>query len=139
MNDISVTSNISSSYVRRARLAGALAGLILVAGALTSHGGNIGGSACKPVLALKDVKLSAITAQQREWTATLAVDHSSCTSPSGSFKLGFIRVKENAPDLEFVEQVTWELQPKQISASFWEDEAPASFWIDDVAPCACRR
>jgi hypothetical protein len=134
--NLNVTNpTIAVSTVRRTRLAVALAGLILVAGAFASHGG----SSCKPALTLKDVKLSAITGQQREWTATLAIDESSCASPSGNFKLGFLRVKENAPDLEFVEQVTWDLQPKRISVSFWEDEAPASYWIDDVAPCACRR
>jgi hypothetical protein len=125
----------TASHVRRIRLAVALAGLVLIAAVPASFGG----STCQPVLTLKDVRLSAVTGQQREWTATLVVDESSCASPSGSFKLGFLRVKENAPDLEFVEQVTWEVQPKRISVSFWEDEAPASYWIDDVAPCACRR
>jgi hypothetical protein len=122
------------SHIRRARLAASLAGLFVLAGALSSYGG----SECKPTLALKDVKLSGITGQQREWTATLAVDHSSCANASGSFRLGILRVKENAPDLEFVEQVTWELQPKRISVLFWEDEAPLSYWID-ATPCACRR
>jgi len=127
-------TDTSATFVRRTRLAAGLAGLFIIAGALSSYGG----SACKPTLALKDVQLSAITDQQREWTATLAVDHSSCVSSAGSFRLGILRVKENAPDLEFVEQVTWELQPKQISVLFWEDEAPLSYWID-AAPCACRR
>ena len=123
------------SHIRRTRLAAGLAGLLIViAGAPSSQSG----SPCKPTLALKDVQLSAITGQQREWTATLAVEPSSCANTSGSFTLGILRVKENAPDLEFDEQVTWELQPKQISVLFWEDEAPLSYWID-AAPCACRR
>jgi len=132
MTDTSTTS--AHRHIRRTRLAAAIAGLLVIVGALSSHGG----SDCRPTLTLKDVQLSAVTGQQREWTATLAVDHSSCASGSGGFRLGILRVKENAPDLEFVEQVTWELQPKKISVLFWEDEAPLSYWID-AAPCACRR
>ena len=135
MNRNATNPNTAISTVRRTRLAAALAGLLLVAGTLAAHGS----SDCKPVLTLKDVKLSAVTGQQREWTATLSVDESSCATPSGSFRLGVLRVKENAPDLEFVEQITWDVQPKRISVSFWEDEAPAAVWIDDVTPCSCRR
>ena len=65
---------------------------------------------CKPVLGFKEVRFSPIQREtmERIWTAVMAVDASRCATASGRFEILFSRMKENAPEVDFVEQFTWE-------------------------------
>ena len=95
---------------------------------------------CKPVLAFKDVRFSEIHREtlERTWSATLSVDASRCATTSGRFEILFSRLKENAPEDEFVEPFTWKPGSLEISVSFWADEAVEAYWLRNVAACPCR-
>jgi hypothetical protein len=96
------------------------------------------GSLCKPVLALRDVRISEPHEMQRTWTGVLVVDASRCSATSGLFDIQFTRLKEVAPDLQFTERFTWVSGQSELSLDFWWDE-----WVEDsrivsIAPCPCR-
>jgi hypothetical protein len=113
---------------------------ILLAVSLASFGASpsVGAQLCQPHLAFKDVQFSAIRDMRRTWTAHLDVDATSCAATTGRFYLRFVRAKENAPDLEFAEQLSWQAGQTQVSIEFWQDEAVQDYSIGYVAPCACR-
>src|SRR5437868_3323291 len=66
----------------------------------------IGEQTCKPTLAFKDVQFSAMRPPtlERKWTAIVSVDASRCTTRTGHFAIGFSRLKEVGPEIEFREQ-----------------------------------
>jgi len=110
-----------------------LAGIVL----LCSIAQTLGQTSCKPVLTFKEVRFSEIRAQQRTWTALLAVDASRCASTFGRFSINFTRLKETAPDLPFTEQFAWSPGQVEVSLSFWADEAVLDYSVGAIAPCAC--
>jgi len=120
----------------RSCLVGLLAGSL----GLVATTQALGQQACRPALAVKEVRFSEMQppTRQRTWTAVLAVDASSCATTSGRFDIVFSRLKENAPDIEFREQLTWRPGSANISIDFWADEAVAGYWLDNIAPCPCR-
>jgi len=61
---------------------------------------------CKPALAVTEASISEAQNRQRTWTGVLTVDASPCSSASGEFEVEFTRLKENAPDLRFVQRFT---------------------------------
>src|SRR5262245_47307900 len=66
------------------------------------------GSLCKPVLALRDVRIPEPQEMQRTWTGVLVADASRCSATtSGLFDIQFTRLKELSPDLQFTERFTW--------------------------------
>src|SRR5262245_43587433 len=65
------------------------------------------GSLCKPVLALRDVRILEPHEMQRTWTGVLVADASRCSATSGLFDIQFTRLKELSPDLQFTERFTW--------------------------------
>jgi hypothetical protein len=93
--------------------------------------------ASKPALTFKDVRFSKAQNQQRKWTATLTVDASRCAATTGQFEIGFVRLKEFAPDLVFTEKFRWTPGSVDASLNFWWDEAVQDYWIGDVEPCGC--
>jgi hypothetical protein len=96
---------------------------------------------CKPVLALKDVQFSEMQPPTlvRRWTATVSVDASRCTTTVGYFEVGFSRLKETAPELEFREQFIWSVPSVKIAVDFAADEAVEAYWIDKFYACPCAR
>jgi hypothetical protein len=96
-----------------------------------------GESGCQPTLTFKEVRFSEIRAQQRTWTAVIAVDASRCATTFGRFSINFTRLKETAPDLLFTEQLAWHPGRVEVSLNFWADEAVLDYSIGQVAPCAC--
>ena len=94
--------------------------------------------ACKPVLVVKDVGFSEVINLKRFWTATVDVDASRCAASSGLFALAFVRLAENAPDLEFAEPFIWRAPQTKVRVEFSADEAVHAYRIDDVAACPCR-
>ena len=106
---------------------------------LTAAGGAVSQPVCKPVLAVKQINFSEMHAQtmERRWTATVFVDASRCASTSGRFAVGFSRLKENAPEIDFREQFMWKSPSTIVAVYFWADEAAESYWVDSVAPCPC--
>jgi hypothetical protein len=85
----------------------------------------IAASDCKPIIGVRDVQLSPVqreTLEQRR-TARLWADASSCKSASGRFEILFSRLKEDAPDMDFVQAFTWKPDTFEISVDFWQDEA----------------
>lgn len=95
---------------------------------------------CRPVLAFKDVQFSKMQppTMERKWTAAVSVDASRCATTSGRFTIGFSRLKEGAPEMDFREQFTWQPPSVTVSVDFWSDEAVEGYWFDNVAPCTCR-
>ena len=95
---------------------------------------------CKPSLVFKTVRFSDVHPEtmERRWTALLTVDASRCATASGRFEILFSRLKENGPEVEFVEPFTWKPDLVEVSVDFWADEAVEGYWLNKVAPCPCR-
>ena len=94
--------------------------------------------ACKPVMTVRDASLSEPINLKRYWTAVVHVDASRCATMTGLFALGFVRLAENGPDLEFAESFFWQPQQTKVRVEFWVDEAVHKYWIGEVAACPCR-
>jgi len=94
---------------------------------------------CKPAFAIADTGFSEPRNQQRTWTARIDVDASRCAATSGPLEITFIRLKENAPDLQFTETFTWKPGRIEVSLDFWWDEAVFDQWIGNAAACACTK
>jgi len=95
---------------------------------------------CKPALAITDVRFSPMHPEtlQRKWTARVSVDASRCAmNANGWFEVGFSRLKENAPEIDFHERFQWTAPSVNIDVDFWADEAVERYWLN-VAPCTCR-
>jgi hypothetical protein len=75
---------------------------------------------------------------ERRWTASLSVDASRCAATSGRFEILFSRLKENGPEIEFVEPFVWAPGATEISVDFWADEAVESYRLNTVEACPCR-
>jgi hypothetical protein len=123
--------------MKRSRIFGLLTGSIGLIGAAHAAGQPV----CKPVIAVKDVRFSAMQppTMERRWTAVVSVDASHCATTAGRFELGFSRLKENGPEVDFREPFTWHAPVTKVSVDFWADEAVESYWLSDVAPCPCRK
>jgi hypothetical protein len=96
--------------------------------------------ACKPVLGFREVRLSPMQPPTlaRKWSATVTVDASRCAANSqGSFEIGFSRLKETGPDMDFRERFTWRPPAVDVAVDFWADEAVQQYWFDTITPCAC--
>jgi hypothetical protein len=123
MNKLSITSGLLAAVV----------GLVSVTQA-------VGQQVCRPVLAIKNVQFSPMQppTMERTWTAVVSVDASRCATTSGRFAIGFSRLKETAPEMDFREQVSWREGLVAVAVDFWADEAVEGYWLDDVAVCPCR-
>ena len=96
---------------------------------------------CGPALAFKEVRFSEMQppTMERKWTAVSPVDASRCATTSGRFGIVFSRLKEAGLEIEFQEQFTWKPALVEVSIDFWADEAVEGYWLNNVAPCPCRR
>jgi hypothetical protein len=98
------------------------------------------GEVCKPTLTIANSQLSATTPTlERKWTATVIVDDSRCATTAGYFEMGFLREKEESPDLAFQEQFIWSAPSVLIGLDFWRDEAVGEYWIYRIHPCPCAK
>ena len=63
---------------------------------------------CKPTLGFREVRFAPMQPPtlERKWTAVLSVDASRCATASGRFGIIFSRMKDNAPEADFVEHFT---------------------------------
>jgi hypothetical protein len=95
---------------------------------------------CKPVIGFRDVQFSPVQREtmERRWTALMWADASSCKTVSGRFEITLSRLKENAPDIDFVEPFTWKPGSFEISVDFWADEAVDGYWLHRIDTCPCR-
>jgi hypothetical protein len=123
--------------MRRSCVAALLAGSISIVGVTQA----VSQQTCKPALVFKDVQFSEMQppTMVRRWTAIVAVDASRCTTTAGYFRIGFSRLKETAPELEFREQFTWSVPSVTVAVDFAADEAVEAYWIDKVYACPCAR
>jgi hypothetical protein len=121
----------------RSCVAGLLVGLISLIGV----GQAVSEQTCKAALVLKDVQFSEMRPPTlvRRWTAIVSVDASRCATRVGYFEIGFSRLKETAPELEFREQFIWSAPSVKLAVEFAADEAVEAYWIDKVYPCPCAR
>jgi hypothetical protein len=115
-------------------------GLLAAVFGLVSVTQAVGQQVCRPVLAFKNVQFSPMQppTMERKWTATVSVDASRCATTAGRFTIGFVQLKESAPDIEFREQFTWQSPSTTVEVGFWADEAAEGYWLDSDAPCPCR-
>lgn len=97
------------------------------------------GPVCRPTLTIKEVKLSEMQPPtlERRWTAIVSADAARCKTTAGYFEIGFSRLKETAPELEFREQFIWSTPSVVVGVDFWADEAVESYWIDSIQACPC--
>ena len=100
----------------------------------------VAGPPCKPALTFKEVRFSKMQppTMERRWTALLSVDASSCATTSGRFEILFSRLKENSPEIDFVERFMWKPDAVEVSVDFWADEAVEGYRLNSVAACPCR-
>lgn len=97
---------------------------------------------CRPVLTVMDVRFSKMqpVTLERRWSAVVMVDASRCSdNASGYFEIGFSRLKENAPDLDFAEEFVWLSPSVKVSVDLSADEAVEAYWIGKVSTCPCAR
>jgi len=121
--------------MRSLHLAGWLAGSVVVFTATPDAAQQI----CKPALALTEASISDVRNRQRTWTGILSLDASPCSSASGEFEVEFTRLKENAPDLRFIERFTWASGQTKVSLDIWWDEWVQDYRVSRVAPCPCHQ
>jgi hypothetical protein len=121
----------------RSCVAGLLVGLISLVGVTEA----VSEQTCRPALVFKDVQFSEMQPPTlaRRWTAVVSVDASRCTTTAGYFEVGFSRLKETAPELEFREQFVWSVPSVKLAVDFSADEAVEVYWIDKVYACPCAR
>src|SRR5262249_15403858 len=121
----------------RKRAAWLLAGGFVLLAASHASGGAI----CRPSLTFKEVQLSEMRPPtlERRWSATVVADASRCATQAGSFEVGFSRLKEGAPEVDFREEFIWSAPQSKISVDVWADEAVEAYWIHSVQACPCAR
>jgi hypothetical protein len=121
----------------RRRAAWLLASGLVLLGASHASGGQI----CKPTLTFKAAQLSEMRPPtlERTWTATVVADASRCATTAGYFEVGFSRLKEGAPEVDFREQFIWSAPSVKIGVDFWADEAVEAYWIHSIQACPCAR
>jgi len=113
---------------------------ILLAASLVTFGAMqaVAGELCKPVLSLRDVRISEPRNLQRTWSGVLVADASPCSTTNGPFEIEFTRLKETAPDLRFTERFTWASGRSEVSIDMWWDEWFEDYRIAYIAACPCR-
>jgi hypothetical protein len=113
---------------------------ILLAGSLVALGAThtVAGQLCKPVLSIREARISEARDLQRTWTGVLITDASLCSTRSGPFEIQFIRLKEHAPDLGFTERFLWVSGQTELSLNIWWDEWVQDYRIGRTASCPCR-
>jgi len=113
---------------------------ILLAGSLVMFSAMqaVADQLCKPVLSLRDVRISEPRSMQRTWSGVLVADASRCSTTSGPFEIEFTRLKETAPDLRFTQRFTWASGRSEVSIDMWWDEWFEDYRIAHVAACPCR-
>jgi hypothetical protein len=124
--------------VRRRRLLTVLLALLCLPLSTASAWSQV---ACKPLLSIKsvrEVRAEHAPASPWRWTATLSGDARHCATRSGSFEIDFVRIKENAPDLQFTEKFRWQHDEFGIAMELTADESVIDFRIGFIAPCVCR-
>ena len=107
---------------------------------LTSNSMSIAQVACKPFLSIASVKEVRMSppALPWKWNATVVADNNHCASRSGGFEVDFLRIKENAPDLQFTEKFRW-TEGIWVSMELTSDEAILGYRIGFISPCVCRQ
>src|SRR5262249_12916010 len=93
---------------------------------------------CKPLLSLRDVRMSEARRMQRTWTGLRVPDASFGWGLSGPFGFDSPRLKETAPDLRFTERFTWTSGRSVVSIDVWWDEWVEDYRIARIASCPCR-
>jgi hypothetical protein len=113
---------------------------ILLAASLVTFGAMqaAAGQLCKPVLSLRDIRISEPRSSQRTWSGVLVADALPCSTTSGPFEIEFTRLKETAPDLRFTERFTWASGRSEVSIDMWWDEWFEDYRIAHIAACPCR-
>jgi hypothetical protein len=117
-------------------------------GSFALAGPAVSQPACKPLLSAQKVRevlasdaagRSHTRSIRRTWQATISTDISYCATRSGMFEIDFIRMKENAPDLQFTEKFRWREHGFSVSIDLAPDESIGAFRIGFIAPCVCRQ
>jgi hypothetical protein len=129
-------------HISRRRMRNAiLAPFLALSFLLLSHASSWPEVTCKPLLAVKSVRdahVFSIPITPRRWSATIITDLRFCAARSGSFEMDFVRIKENAPDLQFTERFRWSSEEFDVTMEMTPDEAIHEFRIGFIAPCVCR-
>lgn len=136
MSEQSVLQSIPAFLMRQPCLSGILAVLLAFAGMPQA----VGAPRCKPTLTFGPIQFSPMQppTMERKWAAIVSVDASRCAAhSSGTFEIGFTRLKETAPDADFRARFIWRAPAVTVEVDFAADEAVGRYWIERVTPCLC--
>ncbi len=93
---------------------------------------------CRPQLELNPFHpMPGVFPQDRLWKAELASYPSQCKEKSGLFQLQVTRLKENAPDLDFLVTETWRAGRFEVELRTSIDEAVGLAQIMWISHCSC--
>jgi hypothetical protein len=115
--------------------------LLIIAFLLLGNASAWSQVACKPLLSVKDVRefrASSTPAITRRWSAKIIADARHCATKNGVFEIDFVRIKENAPDLQFTEKFRWQNEQFDVSMELNSDESVLEFRVGFISPCVCR-
>jgi hypothetical protein len=76
---------------------------------------------------------------ERKWTATVVADASRCATTTGTFEVGFSRLEEGGPEVDFHEEFIWSAPSVKISVDFSASEAVETYWIHSIQVCPCAK
>jgi hypothetical protein len=110
----------------------------LIFGAIAAVSPSYSKITCKPIITVKEIYYSDVRNMQRTWNAVFAVDGSYCATTSGPFEIDFVRLKENAPDLQFTQEYEWRLGEFKVSLELWQDEFVQNYRVGFIASCVCQ-
>jgi hypothetical protein len=93
---------------------------------------------CRPRLELNPNRsISGVFPQERIWKAELTGDASHCKEESGLFQLQIMRLKDNAPDLDFLVTEQWRAGGFEIMLTSAPDEQIGLAQIMWISRCSC--
>jgi hypothetical protein len=93
---------------------------------------------CRPGIEFHPLRpISGEFPQERLWKADLTGDASQCREQSGLFQLQITRLKENAPDLDFLVIEVWRAGQFEVQLTLANDEAIGLSQIIWIARCSC--
>ncbi len=115
-------------------------GLVTIAAfALLASIGSAGAEAiCRPRLELDPFRpISGVFPRERVWKAELTGYALQCSEESGLFQLQITRLKDNAPDLDFLVTERWRVGRFEFLLTSASDEQIGRAQIMWISRCTC--
>lgn len=112
--------------------------MIATCALLASVGSTGAGDFCRPRLELHPFRpISGVLPKERVWKADLTGYALQCREESGLFQLQITRLKDNAPDLDFLVTKQWRTGPFEVVLTSAPDEQIGLAQIMWISRCTC--